>query len=226
MSDEDRTREQLLQELRAEREQRQALGHRLLAVQEDERRRLARALHDGICQTLTRLALTLEGGTAGADAEAQVWLAEAVGQARQLCADLLPPMLDPLGLLPALLWFVEGFSARTGVRVHFRHEGLGARLGPHVETAAYRLVQEALTNVARHAGVGEATVRAWTQDGWLHVQIEDEGAGFDAEAVLASGANAGLVGMRERVRLLGGELSVDSAPGEGTHLLARLPLEP
>jgi signal transduction histidine kinase len=111
------------------------------------------------------------------------------------------------------------------VRVTFKHTGLeGRRFAPEVETAAYRIVQEALTNVARHAGVSEVTVQLWTDQDTLSVQIEDRGTGFDPEAAQASGNTTGLTGMRERAVLLGGRLTVESAPAAGTHVTAELPL--
>jgi signal transduction histidine kinase len=130
-----------------------------------------------------------------------------------------------LGLLPALLWHFDRYTAQTNMRVTFKHSGLQRRrFAPEVETAAYRIVQEALTNVVRHAGVSEVTVRLWADQDRLGVQIEDRGTGFDPEAALATSATTGLAGMRERAVLLGGQLMVESAPGAGTHLTAELPL--
>jgi PAS domain S-box-containing protein len=224
-------RKQAEEKVREYHERVQALSRRLLAVQEEERRRLARDLHDGILQSLTCLHLLLEPGPMlSADdvqanlQEVRATLDDLTATLRTLSADLRPPMLDQLGLLPALLWLVERFTAQTGVRIDFRHEGLGGRFAPTTETAAYRLVQEALANVARHAGVSEVSVRVWVQGDGLHLQIEDEGVGFDPEAALVSGAAAALTGMWERVQLLGGKLTIDSAPGEGTHVKAELPL--
>ena len=101
------------------------------------------------------------------------------------------------------------------MRVHFRHEGLTGRFAPEIETTAYRLIQEALTNAARHAGVSEVSVRVWLQESSLHLQVEDEGAGFVPEAALAANKTSGLAGMRERTRLLGGQLVIDSVPEKG-----------
>jgi signal transduction histidine kinase len=115
--------------------------------------------------------------------------------------------------------------ARTRIHVHFKHAGLERRLPPEIETTAYRVVQEALTNVARHAGVQETAVRIWMNAGVLEVQIEDQGVGFEVEAVLAAGLSCGLPGMIERVKLLGGQLTITSAPGSGTHLMALLPFD-
>jgi PAS domain S-box-containing protein len=205
------------------------LSRRLLDTQEEERRRLARELHDEIGQSLTGLKLSLETaaragavGTALADAAALV--NRLIAQVRDLSLDLRPGMLDDLGLLPALVWLIERYTARTGVRVALEHRGLCGRLPAQVETAAYRIAQEALTNVARHAGVREATVRVWLDRDVLGVQVADGGAGFDAETAAAQGTSSGLAGMRERAQLLGGRLRIESAARTGTCLTAELPL--
>ncbi|MCU1266436.1 MAG: domain S-box [Acidobacteria bacterium] len=206
------------------------LSRRLMEVQETERRNIARELHDEIGQALTGLKLTLEMGARlpadGARAsleQAQVLVNELMARARRLSLDLRPAMLDDLGLVPTLLWHIEHYTAQTRVRVHFRHSGLETRrFSAEVETAAYRIVQEALTNVARHARVVEATVRLWTHEALLSIQVEDCGSGFDSEAALASSDTSGLAGMRERAVLLGGQLTVESAPGDGTRLTAEL----
>ncbi len=156
--------------------------------------------------------------------EAQALVNELMALVRDLSLDLRPAMLDDLGLLPTLLWHFERYTAQTSVCVTFKHSGLEGRFAPEVETAAYRIVQEALTNVARHAGVSEVTVRLWADQDTLGVQIEDQGTGFDPEAALAASATTGLAGMRERAVLLGGQLTVESAPGAGTHVTAELPL--
>ena len=134
-------------------------------------------------------------------------------------------MLDDLGLVPALLWHLGQFQQRTNVRVTLEHSGLERRLGPKIETASYRIIQEALTNIARHAGTQEASVQLWTNEQILYMQVEDQGRGFDVETTLASGASGGLIGMRERTTALGGLLSVVSTPGAGTCVSAELPIE-
>ncbi len=201
-----------------------ALSRRLVEVQEAERRHIARELHDEVGQALTGIKLTLEMGACRPAQGAREMVGELIEKVRNLSLDLRPSMLDDLGLLPALLWHFERYTAQTGVRVAFRHAGLeGRRFAPEVETGAYRIVQEALTNVARHAGVGEATVRLWADREALNVQVEDAGAGFDPEADLSAHATGGLSGMRERAALLGGRLRIDSAIGAGAHLTAELP---
>jgi signal transduction histidine kinase len=148
-----------------------------------------------------------------------------MAQVRNLSLDLRPTMLDDLGLLPALLWHCGRYTDQTGVHVDLRHTNLeGQRFRPEVETAAYRIAQEALTNVARHAGVDNVTVRLWIEQDTLSVQVIDQGAGFDPDDPLISDTSSGLVGMRERAVLLGGELTIESAPGAGTCLTAKLPL--
>ncbi len=135
-------------------------------------------------------------------------------------------MLDDLGLLPTLVWRFERYTARTNVQVLFKHAGLeGRRFPPDVETAPYRIVQEALTNVARHAGRWEAAVRLWAGEDCLGARIEDWGKGFEPETALAAHASGGLNGMRERAELLGGHLTVESTPEVGTLVAAEFPLD-
>ncbi len=126
-----------------------------------------------------------------------------------------------------LLWHFEQYTAQTNVKVGFEHSGLeGQRFQLDVETAAYRIVQESLTNIARHAKVRRATVRVWADQSRLNLQIEDRGSGFDPQAAQAGGRASGLTGMRERAISLGGQLTIESAPGarSGTKLTADLPL--
>jgi PAS domain S-box-containing protein len=209
----------------------QLLSRRLLGVQEEERRRLARELHDEVAQVLIGLNYTLELGRRSARgqrkatlAQAQALVQELARQVRDTSLLLRPSMLDDLGLEPALVWHCGRYTEQTGVRVELERAGLGRRLPAEVETAAYRVVQEALTNVARHAGVDRAVARVRAEGDRLHIAVEDQGAGFDAEAVLAAATGGGLSGMEERVALLGGRLAVASAPGAGTRLTVDLPL--
>ena len=134
-------------------------------------------------------------------------------------------MLDDLGLLPALLWLFERYTSQTGVKVAFEHDGLSGRFPSETETAAFRIVQEALTNVARHAGAQTVVVRVWADGKTLGVQIDDGGKGFDPKST-ANGKTGGLSGMRERAAALGGQLTLESRPGEGARVMAELPLSP
>ena len=207
------------------------LSRRLIEVQEAERRSLALELHDEIGQILTGLKLTLEMSARqparevrDTIAQAQTLVNELMARARQMSLDLRPATLDHLGLLSALLWHIKQYGERTHVRVEFKHSGLeGRRFPAEMETAAYRIVQEALTNVARHAETGEVTVRVWADGHGLNLQIEDQGKGFEAEAAMAADNTSGLAGMRERAHLLGGSFLIESSPGVGTRLTAEFP---
>jgi two-component system sensor histidine kinase DegS len=132
-------------------------------------------------------------------------------------------MLDDLGLLPALAWLFKRYSAQTNVRVRFEHAGIEPRLDPKFATAVFRVVPEALTIVARLAGVRKATVHLWTNRDGLYVYVQDQGVGFEPAAAQAPGHGSGLTGMHERVRLLGGHLAVESAPGKGALVTTRFP---
>jgi len=225
-------KERLFDQVRSGHERLQALSHRLIEVQETERRHIARELHDEIGQLLTALKLTLDtidGIPAGPAVsrlhDAQHLVNDLVTRVRDLSLDLRPAMLDDLGLLPALLWLFGRYSTQMNVQVRFEHTGLDRRFPSDIETAAYRIVQEALTNVARHAGVSEATVRVWTDDHALNVQVADLGRGFDLDTAEHAGRTGGLSGLQERGLLLGGQLTVESAPERGTRINAELPLE-
>jgi signal transduction histidine kinase len=208
-----------------------SLSRRLLEVQEQERRHLARELHDEIGQVLTGLKFSLEM-CRGLPQEhwlnhlekAQQMVSDLTHRVRDLSMGLRPSHLDDLGLLAALLWHFQRYSAQSQIQVHLDHSGLESPLGADLETAAYRIVQEALTNVARHAKVSEVHVRLWNQDGILGIQVEDKGFGFDVEKIKRNHTTSGLSGLEERVHLLGGRLHIESSPGTGTCLTAEIPL--
>jgi signal transduction histidine kinase len=148
-------------------------------------------------------------------------------QVRELSHALRPAMLDELGLLPTLRWTASRLAERLGVEVKFEAADLDERPAPEVETVLYRSVQEALTNIARHAQARHVRLRLTRQGPWVTALIEDDGVGFDAQRPAATDAPAmGLMAMRERVSLLGGSLTLDSAPGRGTRLLIELPFMP
>ncbi len=221
----------LFESVRESHKQMQTLSHRLVEIQEAERRYIARELHDEVGQNLTGLKLTLEMSERLSNENAKPGIVEAqsivgklMGLVRELSLNLKPAMLDDLGLIPTLLWHLERFTTQTGVQVTFKHTGLNARFPRDVETSAYRIVQEALTNIARHSKTDEATVRLWSDNHTLGVQIEDHGVGFNADAVLNMVGSSGLKGMRERAELLGGQFTLETHPGRGTSLTAELPL--
>jgi signal transduction histidine kinase len=222
----------LFAEISAARERLQTLSRRLVKVQEEEKRHIARELLDEMGQTLTALKIMLEMASASQGAEmrsnleqAQGLLHQLLASVRELSLELRPAVLDDLGLLPALLWLTDRYSAQTGVRANLTHRGVrGRRFSPDEETAAYRIVQEALTNVARHAGVAEVGVTVGADESALTLEVRDAGSGFDARATLESAASSGLAGIRERVSALGGDLEIDSTPGAGTAVRATLAL--
>jgi PAS domain S-box-containing protein len=209
----------------------QALSARLVMAQEDERRTLARELHDEIGQLLTGLNMVLEASPQASAAQlraklhvAQEYITDLTSRVRQLSLDLRPSLLDDLGLLPTLLWHLRRYTEQTGITVDLKHSGLDTQLPSHIAITAYRVVQEALTNIARYARVQSAEVVVWARQGKLVITIEDKGTGFDVDGVLAAQRSVGIVGMRERVRLVDGQWLVDSSPGEGTRIFVTLPL--
>lgn len=214
--------------LREYAERMKILSRRLIEVQESERRNIALELHDEIGQILTGLKLTLEmsarlpeGELRASLAAAQSLVNELMARTRKLSLDLRPATLDHLGLHSALLRHLRHYTSQTQIQVNFRHDGLeGNRFAPELETAAFRIVQEALTNIARHAEAEEATISIWADENRLTVEIEDNGKGFEAEPAFAVHQSSGLAGMRERALLLGGNFTVESRLGGGSRLIA------
>jgi signal transduction histidine kinase len=217
---------QLFEQVQRAHQRLQTLSRQLLQAQEVERRSIARELHDEIGQQLTGLGLLLGSSTPSPHqlADAQALVFDLIARLRNLSLDLRPTILDDLGLLPALVWLFERYTTQTNVSVRFEH-GLHEeqRFGPDVETTAYRIIQEALTNVARHAGVSEVTVRLWIDANRLWMVIADQGRGFDPQAI-DTRASTGLAGIQERAALLGGSLTIEARSGDGTQLTAILPI--
>jgi len=208
-----------------------SLSRRLLMTQENEKRLLVRRLHDELSQTITGLRLTLGAVAAQADDKIKEHLVASVAvldalveTTRNLSMELRPPMLDDLGLLSALSWYCQHYFAKTGVVVEFVHDGIDGRLPPDVETSAYRIVQQALDNVARHAGSHDVVVCVSANRKNLHIEVSDQGKGFDADLVLRLHPSSGLSEMSERAALLNGRLEVNSIVGRGTSIVAELPL--
>ncbi|HEU5002178.1 MAG TPA: GAF domain-containing sensor histidine kinase [Actinomycetota bacterium] len=214
------------------REELDAHSRVVVAAQEAERRRIARELHDEIGQALTGLALSLASLEHRAPAdlraalgEARAGMGELVSRVHDFSLSLRPAMLDDLGLLPALLWLTEHvLSTQTGLHVALDHHGLDRRFSWEVETAAYRIVQEALNNVVRHAASGTAHVRCLFEDEEMYIEVRDSGIGFEPGAVRPH-TTSGLRGMQERARLLGGQFRIESSPGRGTRVVASLPVQ-
>lgn len=224
----------------------QTLSKRLFKIQEDERRAIARELHDQVGQMLTGLKFQLEALVKGASASPAITvtaLQEQLGESLNLATDLMshvreltqqfrPRILDDLGLRAALEWHARLFQKQTGLNATVEVSLPQERLPIELEIAVFRIVQEALTNVARHAGVTEASVAVThglatgpaTGDGKLLVDIMDRGHGFDLDAVLASRNSIGLTSLTERVTLAGGTVEIFSRRGQGTRIHAEFPL--
>ena len=224
-----RLKEEIAERKRAE-ENLRTLSHRLVQLQEDEKRAVARELHDEIGQSLTVLKLFLDRYYSSCSDEgsqdleqARAMVKRVMKQLRNLSLTLRPTMLDDLGLLPTLQWHMERYTSQTRINVNFRHSGLQKKLPREIGTAAYRIVQEALTNVARHANTGEVMVCVRADKRVLSIEVEDHGVGFDIAKARDQGS-VGLSGMSERVLALNGSLTIESTPESGTYVLAELPM--
>jgi len=212
------------------------LARSVWRVQEDERRRLARELHDGLGQNLTLLKNQLDA--LAADPSAPSALKARVAAAGALCADTLedtralsrmlrPQILDDLGIQAALAWLARSVGESAAIAIEVESGGLAEPIDGDLATLVFRVVQEALSNAGKHARAGHVLVKLATRERELHVLVADDGQGCDATTALARGArgeSSGLGGMRERVALFGGRLSFVSEPGEGTQLRVVLPL--
>ena len=205
---------------------------KLIGAQEDERRTIARELHDEVGQVLTALKVELSLAhrkltTAGVSVEplleAQTLADGALATVRDLSQLLRPAALDDLGLPAAIDAALRGLARRHEIKVELSQTGMTDRLAPETEIAAYRIIQEALTNVARHAAATHCRVRLMRLPETLRVEVEDDGAGFDILGAPAEPRGLGLIGMRERAAMLGGRLTILSAPGSGTRLCVELP---
>jgi len=227
----------LYHELQHKEALRGQLLQKLISAQEEERRRIARELHDQYAQALTALSVGLEAAERVLPAEMTAvrtqltevrhLAAQTLDQTYDLIFDLRPTTLDDLGLVPAIRWYAESRLERLGVQVHLEASGLRERLPAEMETALYRVIQEALLNIAKHARAHQVHIHLAVQDGRLYGLVEDDGQGFNPAEVQRTGTGGrgmGLLGMQERVELLGGTLHVETAPGQGTRVIMELPL--
>ncbi len=226
----------MLDVLHEHRGQLQKLSEQVLAAQEDERKRIARELHDETAQSLTTLLIRLkmleraksESELQGQIQELRLLTVETLEAVRKLAVELRPATLDDLGLVAALDAYAESYGSRIPLEVHFSAESLdddSYRLPPQVELVLYRVVQEALTNVAKHADASTVEVQLARSGDEVLATIDDDGIGFDVVEVMRSRERGlGLFGMQERLALVHGQLSIESQPGTGTHILARVPL--
>jgi PAS domain S-box-containing protein len=205
------------------------LSHRLVEAQEKERREIGHELHDEVGGALTavKMALGRAKKKLGEKSESELNKVEdIVGETMDLVSTLSqnmrPDILGDFGLTEALKWHFERYTKQTGIKVHFKQKPAAKKYGEIVETTAYRIIQEALTNVARYAGVKEVTVSVHSDAEKLYIQVEDRGCGFAPQEI--SEAPGGVSGMQDRAFLAGGELVVDSSPGRGTRVTCELPL--
>jgi PAS domain S-box-containing protein len=213
----------------------QVLSRRLVEAQESERRHLARELHDELGQTLTVAQLNLQvllQSPGGSDLPHLKESFEAVErvleQVRDLALNLRPSMLDDLGLEPALIWLTNRQAGLAGLKGEVRADALEHRLDPVIETECFRIAQEALTNVARHAQAKTVTVELRKQEEQLHLRVRDDGIGFNVAATrekAVRGASLGLLSMEECAALAGGHLEFNSIPGRGSEIHAWFPLK-
>jgi two-component system, NarL family, sensor histidine kinase UhpB len=215
-------------------EERRRSGQLAMRAQEEERRRLARDLHDEVNQALTAILLRLEAlaqetgpERVGEVAELKRLVNQAMDELLNLARQLRPSALDDHGLVPAVEAQLKRFAARTGIEVRLQTRGDPNELAEVIQTAIYRVAQEALANVARHAGATVVEVDLEAEDGAAELRVRDDGTGFDPGAIPRAGterpgAGLGLGGMAERARLVGGELDVRSAPGGGTSVTLRV----
>jgi signal transduction histidine kinase len=148
-----------------------------------------------------------------------------IDQVNTLSSELRPRVLDDLGLVPGLISMINRLTTKTGIEIDFKHGRLEQnQIPPEIETTAYRIIQEALTNVIRHSKVKLAIVRIQIDEGTLWIQVQDDGEGFDYQTAIRASSSMGLMSMLERAQLVGGVFSVQTAPGEGTNITCRLPL--
>lgn len=226
---------QMLDEQEQHARQMQQLPRRILQAQEEERQRLARDLHDEAAQALTSLLVhlrLLERAYDPEKAQQQVQelrklTAQALEEVRRVALDLRPTILDDLGLAAALEWRVDEFNQASDLKTTIAVEGLSGRLPRDIELVFYRVGQEALSNIARHAQAQHVKLRLWQESTSLSLEISDDGRGFAPATKTVNGSEGlGLLGMRERLASIQGSLVIESRPGQGTRILAQAPLEP
>ncbi len=228
----------LYEEAREEEALRGRLLDSAISAQEEERKRIARELHDEYGQIMTGLIWSIESienvipeeqeQTRAKLTNAKSLASHAMEVTRRLSLDLRPPALDDLGLIAAIRAFAQAHLEAVGVQLRLRIEGSGKRLAPSVEITIFRIVQEAVHNVAKHAEAQSVMIRIFRDSGKIAVVVEDDGKGFDVNVVLRSGSKAqslGLLGIRERVALLNGRFDIRSTAGEGTRLTVEIPVD-
>ena len=228
--------ERLYAELQQRDQLRARLIEKLIGAQEEERRRIARELHDETSQLVGALALALdtalatlpEGASRGRLEEAKAIALRTLDGIHRVSFDLRPSVLDDLGLFRAIGWYADRDLRRRGIAVRCEFEEEDIRLPSIVESAMFRAVQEAIANIVRHARAETVLIQGSCREGNVTIEVEDDGEGFDPSAISpysASGRGLGLAGIRERMELLGGSALIDSAPGRGTRIVLTAPIE-
>ena len=227
---------ELLQQSHQMQEQLRQLSRQVLSAQEEERKKISRELHDVVAQTLTSINVRLANlkkdamkNTTGLDrsiARTQRLVEKSVAIVHRFALELRPTVLDDLGLIPALHTFMKGFRQQSGIQATLSVFSEVENMNGDKRTALYRVAQEALTNVARHAQASRAEVKIQKLDGAVCMKIIDNGRGFQTKGVLHAkpSKRLGLLGMGERLEMVGGKLTVTSAPGKGTTVIAQIPL--
>ncbi len=208
----------------------------IIEAQENERKRISRELHDEIGQALTAIKFNLDRidkdlpqtltAIRGRLGEAKSLSNQVLSAMRQLSMDLRPTMLDDLGLIPMLRWYIQNFSNRLSISSSFQAIGFEEKFPPQVETAFYRIIQEALNNIAKHSGASHVEIFLEKRDSIISASIMDDGRGFDLSKVLEPESpekGFGIIGMQERVSLLGGKIHIQSSPGLGTRIFIEAP---
>ncbi|CAN5293226.1 hypothetical protein BH09SUM1_BH09SUM1_08860 [soil metagenome] len=227
------------EDIRGQQESLRQLSVQIMTTQETERGRISRELHDGVGQQLTAMKYMLEGVRNAAKASDEEKLLERIGEARELATqiiddlrtislDLRPTMLDDLGLGPTLDWFTRQFAARYGVEVIMNYEVVDEHLPPEVSTATFRIIQEALGNVAKHARATHVDIGVSLMGGVLRIAVEDDGVGFKANTLptmQAARGCSGMLNMKERAHFLGGEFRLETSPGKGAKLMLKIPVQ-
>jgi signal transduction histidine kinase len=211
---------------------------RVIAAQDERCRHISRELHDEISQSLAAMALDLEAAQLAGSvvregamerlADLRSRLLTALGEVNRIILDLRPTLLDDMGLLSALRWYASQRLDQLDVSVHVQSAGTDGRLQPHLETTAYRIAQEAVTNVAKHACARNVWLSARRTNRHFILSVRDDGRGFDPPSVLSDPddrVGIGLFGMKERASLVGGSVEIRSAPGRGTRVVIRIPVE-
>jgi signal transduction histidine kinase len=225
-------------ELREKEEVRTQLLNRVISAQEEERKRIARELHDESAQVLATLLVEIGAAeeilpvtakrARGILSRVKTDATRALTEMRQMILDLRPSALDDLGLMAAVQWYAKTRLGQAGIKMRLKVDGSQQRLPAAVETALFRIAQEAINNVAKHAGAGNVSIRLAFTKSSVSIIVEDDGQGFDLKTVAEckdKSRGLGLLGMRERAALLGGKATIESQAGRGTRVAVEIPVE-